>query len=172
MAATRSRFTSCSQRFPVMAGKYHRRSLDFTWAGNMIRGFNIYSISPVIFFPTVGQICNRDVNGNPIWATGPNGKREVGTCGSFTNFPYNTIEVPGGDTEALANFEYRFPIAGPVTLAYFIDIGDAFILRPSQLKLQPNALSSLTQEFPFFQVPKDHLQPISNLNFRPRSSTG
>jgi outer membrane protein insertion porin family len=137
-----------------------------------VRGFNIYSISPVIFFPTVGQICNRDVNGNPIWATGPNGQREVGTCGSFTNFPYNTIEVPGGDTEALANFEYRFPIAGPVTLAYFIDVGDAFILRPSQLKLQPNALASLTQEFPFFPVPKDHLQPISNLNFRPRSSTG
>lgn len=138
-----------------------------------IRGFNIYSISPVIFFPTVGQICNRDASGNPIWATGANGQRLVGTCGSYTSFPYNTIEVPGGDTMVLGSFEYRIPIfTDNVTLAYFIDAGDAFILRPNQLKLQPNALSSLTSEFPFFQVPTNHLEPVSGLNFHLRSSTG
>lgn len=136
-----------------------------------IRGFNIYSISPVIFFPTIGQICNRDSNGNQIMGVTSAGK-STGTCGSFTSFPYNTIEVPGGDTELLANFEYRIPIYGPVTLAYFIDIGDAFILRPGQLKLQPNALSSITSQFPYFAVPTNHLQAISSLNFRPRSSTG
>ncbi|MGH9355698.1 MAG: BamA/OMP85 family outer membrane protein, partial [Terriglobia bacterium] len=136
-----------------------------------IRGFNIYSISPVIFFPTVGQVCNRDSNGNQIMALSSTGK-SLGTCGSFTSFPFNTVEVPGGDTEALANFEYRIPIAGPVTLAYFIDIGDAFILRPSQLRLQPNALSSITNQFPYFAVPTNHLEPIPGLNFHPRSSTG
>lgn len=137
-----------------------------------VRGFNIYSISPVIFFPTVGQVCNRDNKGNPIWAVSARGVPEVGTCGSSTSFPYNTVEVPGGDTMALMNFEYRIPIAGPVTLAYFIDAGDAFILRPSQLRLQPNALSSLTTQYPFFNVPTSHLEPIHSLNFRPRSSTG
>ncbi|HEV2499791.1 MAG TPA: outer membrane protein assembly factor BamA [Terriglobia bacterium] len=138
-----------------------------------IRGFNTYSISPVIFFPTVGQICNRDASGNPIWATGANGQRLVGTCGSYTSFPYNTIEVPGGDTMVLGSFEYRIPLFTPdVTLAYFIDAGDSFILRPNQLKLQPNALSALTSQFPFFQVPTSHLEPISGLNFHLRSSTG
>jgi len=137
-----------------------------------IRGFNIYSISPVIFFPTIGQVCNRDSAGNQILAVGANGRRQPGTCGSFTSFPYNTVEVPGGDTEVLGNFEYRVPIAGPVTLAYFIDIGDAFILRPGQLRLQPGALSSITNQFPYFSVPTNHLEPISGLNFHPRSSTG
>ncbi len=139
-----------------------------------IRGFNIYSISPVIFFPTTGQVCNRDSQGRPIWAVGPKGNQEVGTCGSYTSFPYNTFEVPGGDSEVLTRFEYRIPIFGPVTLAYFIDAGDAFILRPGQLKLQPNALSSITDQFPYFAayVPKNNLQPVSVLNFKPRSSTG
>jgi len=139
-----------------------------------LRGFNIYSISPVIFFPTTAQVCNRDNNGNRIWAVSPQGKQQVGTCGSFTNFPYDTIQVPGGDTELLGNFEYRIPIAGPVTLAYFIDIGDSFILNPGQLKLQPGALSSLGQEFPYFKpyLPTNHLNPVSALNFVPRSSTG
>ena len=137
-----------------------------------IRGFNVYSISPVVFFPTIGQVCNRDSAGNKILAVSAAGRIEPGTCGSSTSFPYNTVEVPGGDTEALANFEYRIPIAGPVTLAYFIDIGDTFILRPGQLKLQPNALSSITNQFPFFSVPKNNLQPIPGLNFHPRSSTG
>ncbi len=138
-----------------------------------IRGFNIYSISPVIWFPTIGQVCNRDAKGNPIWAVAANGTVESGTCGSFTNFPYNTTEVPGGDTELLGNFEYRIPVVGPdVVLAPFMDIGDAFILRPSQLKLQPNALSSITSQYPYFQVPTGHLTPIPGLNFHPRSSVG
>ncbi len=138
-----------------------------------IRGFNVYSISPVIFFPTVGQVCNRDAAGNAIWATGANGARLVGTCGSFTNFPYNTIEVPGGDTMGLFSFEYRIPIfTQDVTLAFFDDTGDSWIMRPSQLKLQPNALSALTSEFPYFNVPTKHLEPVSGLNFHPRSSAG
>ncbi len=137
-----------------------------------IRGYNIFSISPVIFFPTIGSVCNRDNAGNQIWAVGANGHQQVGTCGSSTNFPYYTIQVPGGDTELLTNFEYRIPIAGPVTLAYFIDLGDTFILRPNQLELQPNALSSLASQYPNFPLPTGHLDPISGLNFVPRSSTG
>jgi outer membrane protein insertion porin family len=137
-----------------------------------IRGFNIYSISPVIFFPTVGSTCNRDNKGNPIWAVSSKGLPEVGTCGSSTSFPYNTVEVPGGDSSFLGSFEYRIPIAGPVSLAYFIDTGDAFDLWPGELKLQTNALASLTDQFPYFKVPTNYLRPIGSLNFRPRSSTG
>ena len=135
-----------------------------------IRGFDVYTISPVGFFPTVGTVCNRDNLGNQIMVVDANGNK-TGTCGSSTRFPMNTIQFPGGVTELLTNFEYRIPIAGPVEVDPFIDIGTTFILRPSQLKFTRNALSSLTEVFPDFPTP-DHLQPISSTNFRPRSSVG
>jgi len=135
-----------------------------------IRGFDIYTISPVGFFPTIATVCNRDNLGNQIMAVDAHGNK-TSTCGSTTRFPINSIQFPGGDTELLTNFEYRIPIAGPVTLAPFIDVGTDFILRPSQLKFTPSALSNITTEFPNFPTP-DHLQPISSTNFRPRSSAG
>ena len=137
-----------------------------------IRGFDIYTISPMGFFPTIGQVCNRDNAGNQILALNANGQ-STGVCGSFTRFPYNTIQFPGGDTELLTNFEYRIPIAGPVTLAPFVDVGSTFIMRPDQLRLQPSALSSIGNEFPYFKpdLPAE-LRPIGVTNFRPRGSTG
>jgi outer membrane protein insertion porin family len=134
-----------------------------------IRGYNTYSISPAGYFPTVGQACNRDSDGNPLWAHGSDG-RPTSSCGSYTKFPYNTLQFAGGDTELLGNMEYRIPIAAPVTLAYFIDFGGAFIFRPGQLKLQRSALSTISDEFPYFPLP-DHLRAISGTN-RPRGSTG
>ena len=137
-----------------------------------IRGFDIYTISPMGFFPTIGQVCNRDSQGNQIPPVGSNGQRGgPGSCGSFTRFPYNTLQFPGGDTSLLTNFEYRIPIAGPVTLAPFVDVGSTFILRPDQLKLSPAALSSIASEFPDFKLPTE-LKAISVTNFRPRGSTG
>jgi outer membrane protein insertion porin family len=135
-----------------------------------IRGFDIYTISPIGFFPTISQVCNKDSTGKNIQALGANGQ-PTGVCGSFTSFPYNTIQFPGGDTELLTNFEYRIPIAGPVTLAPFVDLGTTFIMRPSQLKLQPTALDNIRKQFPYFPLP-DHLRPIGATNFRPRGSTG
>jgi outer membrane protein insertion porin family len=137
-----------------------------------IRGFDIYTVSPLAFFPTTGQVCNRDNLGRTIRAVDSTG-HQTGTCGSFTRFPYNTIQFPGGDTELLTNFEYRIPIAGPVTLAPFVDVGTTFILRPSQLKIQPTALNTIANEFPYFKpfLPTE-LKPIGLTNFRPRASTG
>ena len=135
-----------------------------------IRGFDIRSISPVAYFPTVSSVCNLDNSGNPIPAYNSSGSPS-GACGSSTRFPAYTTIFPGGDTSMLANFEYRIPIAGPVTISYFIDAGTAFILRKSQMQIQPSALQSLTGEFPFFQVPQ-RIIPVSGTNFEPRSSTG
>jgi outer membrane protein insertion porin family len=134
-----------------------------------IRGFGVYSISPAGYFPTVGQICNRDSNGNPMVNPGSDAQGTT-ECGSYTRFPYNTLQFAGGDTQLLANLEYRIPIAEPVTLAYFVDFGGSFIFRPSQLKLQRSSLSSISNEFPDFPLP-DHLKTISGTN-RPRGSTG
>jgi len=135
-----------------------------------IRGFDIRSISPLAFYPTIQQVCNRDNAGNPIMALSSTGSPTT-SCGSSTQFPYYGPIFPGGDTEAVANFEYRIPIAGPVTVAYFVDLGTTFIWRDSQLKLQPGALSSLQLQFPSFPLPTV-LKPVAATNFHPRSSTG
>jgi outer membrane protein insertion porin family len=142
----------------------------FMGGENDIRGFDIYSISPVAFFPTVASVCNRDVSGNIIPALGSDGT-PTGACGSNTQFPVNTMIFPGGDTEWVTNLEYRIPIIGPVAVAPFFDAGMDFIWHTSELNLRPNALTSLTQEFPFFNVPS-RLQLAPGTNYQPRSSTG
>jgi outer membrane protein insertion porin family len=137
-----------------------------------IRGFDIRSISPLAFFPATGQVCNRDAFGNPILATGANGQKGA-TCGSYTQFPYYTPIYPGGDTEVITNYEYHIPIAGPVTLAAFLDGGTAFVLRTNQLQIDTSipSLQTLATEYPYFSLPT-RLKIISATNLRPRSSTG
>ncbi len=137
-----------------------------------IRGFDIRSISPLAFFPGLGQVCNRDNFGNPILATGANGV-QGSTCGSTTQFPYYTPIFPGGDTELISNFEYRVPIAGPVNIAAFVDAGSTFVLRTNQLQIDTSipSLKQLSTEYPYFSLPT-RLKIIGNTNGRPRSSTG
>ncbi len=137
---------------------------------NDIRGFDIYSISPIAFFPTTAQVCNRDSAGNIIPALSSNGY-STGACGSYTSFPVNTVTFPGGDSELVTNFEYRIPIVGPVTVAPFIDAGMDFIWHTSQLNLRQNSLLPITQNFPFFKVPP-RLQVVPGTNYQPRSSFG
>ena len=137
---------------------------------NDIRGFDIYSISPIAFFPTVASVCNRDAAGNVIPALRSDGT-PTGGCGSYTRFPVNTVIFPGGDTEWVTNLEYRIPIIGPVAVAPFIDAGMDFIWHKSELDLKPNSLTGITQEFPFFNSPSQ-LQLAQGTNYQPRSSTG
>ncbi len=135
-----------------------------------IRGFDIYSISPVAFFPTVASVCNRDASGNTIPSLNPDGTSS-GACGSSTSFPVNTVIFPGGDTEWYTQFEYRIPIVGPVELAPFVDAGMDFIWHKSELNLRPNSLASITDTYPFFQAPTQ-LQIAKGTNYQPRSSAG
>jgi outer membrane protein insertion porin family len=135
-----------------------------------VRGFDIRSISPIAWFPTTTSVCNRDAVGNIIPALNSAGQK-TGSCGSSTTFPIYTPIYPGGDTEAVFNFEYRVPIAGPVTLAYFIDLGTNFIAYPSQLKINPSALYNISRQFPQFPTPTQ-VRPINTTNFRPYSSSG
>jgi outer membrane protein insertion porin family len=142
-----------------------------------IRGFDIRTISPIAFYPSISSVCNRDNAGNIIPAVGTNGQPVTSTagaglsCGSSTSFPFSTIIYPGGDTELISSTEYRVPIAGPVYLAAFVDIGSDFVWHVNQLKIDPTALSNITTPYPYFPIPK-YLTPISATNYRPRSSTG
>jgi outer membrane protein insertion porin family len=135
-----------------------------------LRGFYIRSISPIAFYPTVTQVCNKDAAGRDIPALNSDGT-QLAACGSYSRFPASTVIFPGGDTMLVANVEYRVPIAGPVTLAYFVDVGSSFVWRDSQLKVQKAALANFQKEFPWYPVP-DRLKPIGVTNIRPRGSTG
>jgi outer membrane protein insertion porin family len=139
---------------------------------NDLRGYDIRSISPVIFIPTAtSQSFSYYTNHNLNGAGG-----NTLTTFSVPILAYS-ISFPGGDFQTVGNFEYRIPIAGPVTAALFIDAGTVGIVNSSGLKLDPTGLANLETMFPdatTSAVPKltDHLTIANNTNFRPRASTG
>ena len=126
---------------------------------------------PTELFAPTGRLRAAINLGNPILATGPNGQPIPGSCGSSTQFPYNTIIFPGGDTSIVTNLEYRIPIYGPVSFAFFVDTGMDFAWLGNQLQIQPAALTSITSRFPGFPTPQQ-IQPIPKTNYKPRGSTG
>jgi outer membrane protein insertion porin family len=136
-----------------------------------VRGFDIRTISPMAFYPTVVSVCNRNNNGTPITGTTQTGASS-NSCGSSTSFPIDSPIFPGGDTEAIFNFEYRVPIVGSTaSIALFSDTGGDFVLYPNQLKLTPSALTNIESNYTYFPIPSE-LKPVAATNYRPRSSVG
>ena len=104
-----------------------------------IRGYNVRSISPIAPVDTFITSRNVVLAENPTQApvavpglsaaaanlglfTGPGGANVALLPRSFTSV--------GGDTQVLANLEYRIPIIGDaVSLAAFADVGSAFNIR-------------------------------------------
>jgi outer membrane protein insertion porin family len=137
---------------------------------NDIRGFDIRSISPVTFIPTATaqQFIYTDPtslnsNGTPI-------QRAL----SVPVLGY-TITFPGGDMQSWGNFEYRIPIAGPVTAGLFMDVGTVGIVRQDALKLDPTGFQNLLNQFPDAPAQaglQRQLSIASGTNFRVRASTG
>src|SRR5262249_1492396 len=104
-----------------------------------LRGFDIRAVSPVAFFPTVVTIPLQNPDGTNVPLDPTNPRR-----GNYLiNIPVQQIIFPGGDTSVVGNLEYRVPIAGPVTLAPFVDTGMDFIVRESQLQIAPQQYSVL-----------------------------
>jgi outer membrane protein insertion porin family len=116
---------------------------------NDLRGFDIRSISPMAFLPQRVDfpLTNPDdpcVTGLSSVCTGvpkdPNNPRQ----GNISiPLAVRQLVFPGGDTSIVSNVEYRIPIAGPVTLAPFMDVGWNFITRESQLRVSDQALETL-----------------------------
>lgn len=114
----------------------------FLGSENDIRGYESRSIGPIAPFDT--YITSRNV----VLATSPFGTAdtntglnprdagEIVTIGQLTGigganpalFTRN-FRFIGGDTQLLANVEYRLPIFGPATMALFGDVGSVFNLR-------------------------------------------
>ncbi len=153
-----------------------------------IRGFDIRAISPVAFLTQVYPWPLQNPDGTSIPVDPNNARRGVVTV----PLPIRTLVFPGGDASIVSNAEYRIPIAGPVALAYFVDLGFDPILRTSQLQIsdsQWNALQTTKFGCPaldstgscvggisFNQLTGPaifrNLQPVAGTNWAPRMSTG
>ncbi len=69
-------------------------------------------------------------------------------AGVNQRLPIYQIVFPGGDTQGIANVEYRIPIFGPLTMALFFDAGVNRISFENQLRLNPSRLAQLNGDFP------------------------
>ena len=114
---------------------------------NDVRGFEIWSILPAVYIPSEATIpvLNDDGSARQQKVVVDGETRLVNVT---QRIPIYQIVFPGGDTQGLANFEYRIPIFGPLTLAGFFDAGINRISLPSQIRLNPGRLNDLNAQFP------------------------
>ena len=137
---------------------------------NDIRGFDIRSISPVTFIPTVTN--QQFTYTDPTSLSG--GGTPIQRAFTVPVLGY-TITFPGGDLQTYGNFEYRIPIAGPVTAGLFLDAGTVGIVQKDALHLDPTGFQNLLQQFPDAQSQiglQQQLKIAAGTNFRVRASTG
>lgn len=154
---------------------------------NDLRGFDIRSVSPVAFLPSVGAITLTNPDGTPVLKNPQNP-----LAGNVTiPIPIDQITFPGGDLSVVANFEYRITIYGPVALAPFVDMGIDPIVRSSQLQiasqqyqsvvntllgcptlLQTATANTCTPGSVLNPSPSQNLQVLGSTNWKPRMSTG
>jgi len=129
-----------------------------------LRGFDIRTVSPVVFVPTLTSFT----------ATKPTGSPVLGINGSPVPIPTVTYQTsfPGGDTEFVGNLEYRIPVAPHVSLSIFGDAGATGALRQDQLQLNDAAYTTLSQQFASTANISRNLQFQPGTNFKPRTSAG
>lgn len=134
-----------------------------------VRGFEIWSISPIAFVASTSSV-------NVLNDDGSARTQKVVTNGVVSaqpvtmGIPTYQLITPGGDIQGVGNFEYRIPIFGPVNLALFTDFGINRILRPSQLTMDPGRVSDLNGAYP--QAGFNGKVVIDEATERPRMSTG
>lgn len=104
-----------------------------------IRGYNVRSISPIspldTFITSRNVVIASNQAGTPQVVAGlPTGLSAIGrftgaTGNNIAQLPRSFTSV-GGDTQVLANLEYRIPLVSDVlSLAAFADVGSTFNLR-------------------------------------------
>lgn len=131
-----------------------------------LRGFDIRTVSPVVFVPTLTTTSipftnptRLDAGGNPTA-----GSVNIPTLSYQTSFP-------GGDTQLVANFEYRIPVAPHVSVSLFGDAGATGVLQHDQLELNSTNYSTLLQQFTGTSISRTLLFDAGT-NFKPRTSAG
>jgi len=106
-----------------------------------IRGFDIRGISPYGIVSTI----QKDSQGVPL-------------VDMETGLPlrFDGVQPLGGDLYMLGQMEYRIPVAGPVSLSLFADVGYCTIINKDRLGFSPDSTVYM----------------LENTNKRIRSSTG
>jgi outer membrane protein insertion porin family len=150
-----------------------------------IRGFDVRGATPYGYVPTRVnfQLTNPDGTCVPRDVTNPQDNQCI-----QVPLPVYGIASIGGDTNLTANAEYRIPVIGPFTFAFFDDFGIDSATNHSQLKQSPEGFASLTA--PLYGCPvynngscqggipgsevgfKPDIRPVAGTNFVPRMSTG
>ena len=159
---------------------------------NDIRGFDIRTVSPIAYLPSVQNIALRNPDGTFVPANPalPIGVNTSGQCASNCYnipLPFQQLVTPGGDLSLSGNLEYRITIAGPVALAPFVDMGVNPILRTSELQIAKGQFDQLLSTYfgcPTLPAPynncqggtrlafSQYLHPVPGTNWVPRMSTG
>ena len=119
------------QFFKPMNG--YRNTLAFRFQASYLQGFSGTS-SP--FYQRFFMGGDFDIRGFDFRSISPIAFVTRTTYDPFTGQPIRSDDVAwvGGDTMAVANLEYRIPLGGPMfTLAPFVDVGNAWVTRKSQL---------------------------------------
>nr|AUN37734.1 outer membrane protein assembly factor YaeT precursor [uncultured bacterium] len=117
---------------------------------NDVRGFNMWGAGPWAYIPNSSPVNILNTDGSARQQKYVDPTTGVTSLVNATqNIPAYQLVFPGGDTNIVANFEYRIPIVGQtVTLAPFFDAGMNRISNKSQLKLNPSRISELNTAFP------------------------
>jgi len=150
-----------------------------------LRGFDVRSATPYGFIPNRinFQLTNPDGTCVPRDPNNP----QFHQCVQVPLPVYGVVST-GGDTNLIANAEYRIPIVGAATLSFFTDFGLTGALNDGQLKQSPEGFASLTS--PLYGCPvynngscqggisgydvgfQRNIRIVKGTNFVPRMSTG
>ncbi len=136
---------------------------------NDLRGFDIRAVSPVTYIPNVVNQSISFLSNNPSLPQGAN--CFLGRCTFAVPTLVKTITFPGGDTQGVMNLEYRIPIAGPVAMSLFNDIGTVGVIRKGALQLSASGVDNINSQFQLVNQ-QAQLQLASGTNFKLRDSMG
>jgi outer membrane protein insertion porin family len=142
----------------------------FMGGENDIRGFDIWSITPIAFVPIESSVSLLNNDGTPRLQRVIDANGNPAFVPVTKAVPSYQLVTPGGDTSLVGNFEYRIPIFGPVTLAAFFDAGLDRLVNTNELVINPSRIAQLNSEFPQASFPNKAVVAPGTQGFR--ASTG
>jgi outer membrane protein insertion porin family len=99
--------------------------------------------------PTSGTVNVYNTDGTPRQQKYVNPSTgQVSLVNVTQSVPSYQLVFPGGDTALVTNVEYRIPIMGPVTMAFFWDAGVNRVVNTNQLQLNDGRIQELNLLYP------------------------
>ncbi len=150
-----------------------------------LRGFDVRAATPYGYVPTRVnfQLTNPDGSCVPRDPNNPEDNQCI-----VVPLPIYGIASVGGDSNLTVNAEYRIPVVGPFTFAFFDDFGIDTAVNHGQLEQSPEGFATLTSPLygcPVFNngacqggIPgsevgfRKDIHPVQGTNFVPRMSLG